>query len=623
MNDFLVENLTQSVGDKTVFEGISFIIHELDRIGLIGVNGSGKTTLLDVLSGSHGFAGDRAPFSKKNNYKIAYLTQEAEFSDDKTVLETVLSADLPEMALIREYELLVADYTAADQSRLDRIMSEMDALSAWTIENEVKTILSRLGIHNLKQKTGSLSGGMRRRVQLAQVLLADADLYLLDEPTNHLDIETIAWLADFLKSRKKTLLFITHDRYFLDKLSTRIFELDQAKLTEYQGNYQDYLRLKTAENERQAAQLHKQKQLYKQELSWMRTQPQARATKQEARIKRFKTLEKELKKTQSQNQLEIQFESARIGKKVLQFTDVSLTYGGKSLFSHFNLLVQNKDRIGIVGANGVGKTSLLNLISGDLQASQGEVDIGETVRVGYFSQQIRGMDENKRVITYLQEKAETVRTADGLFSVAELLEQFLFPPASHGKLIAKLSGGEKKRLYLLQILLEQPNLLLLDEPTNDLDIATLSVLERFLQYFSGPVIVVSHDRYFLDKVTNKILAFKNGEIHQFFGNYSDYLSETKAERIKEVTHSQEKSQQPPVKEKPKKKRLSYFEQLEWDTIETDISQLEADIEEITAAMQTNASDYEQLAVLQTQLDEKNDELLQKYERYDYLSDKQE
>ncbi|MEX2804087.1 ABC-F family ATP-binding cassette domain-containing protein [Streptococcus sp. H31] len=622
MNDFLVENLTQSVGDQTVFKNISFIIHDLDRIGIIGVNGSGKTTLLDVLSGRLGFSGDRSPFSRKKDYQIAYLTQEADFAEDKTVLETVLSDDLPEIALIREYELLMSDYTKADPQRLERLMAEMDALSAWTVESEVKAVLSRLGIHNLTQKVKTLSGGMRRRVQLAQVLLADADLFLLDEPTNHLDIETIAWLADFLKSRKKTLMFVTHDRYFLDSLSTRIFELAHAELTEYQGNYQDYLRLKAEKDERQAAYLHKQKQLYKQELSWMRTQPQARSTKQEARIKRFGALEKELAQSQPQKQLEFHFEASRIGKKVLEFTEVDLKYDTDYLFCNFSLLLQNKDRIGIVGPNGVGKTSLLNMISGDLAPSGGSIDIGETVRVGYFSQQIRGMDENKRLIAYLQEKAEAVRTSSGLISVTELLEQFLFPPESHGKLISKLSGGEKKRLYLLQILLEKPNLLLLDEPTNDLDIETLTVLEKFLEDFSGPVIAVSHDRYFLDRVCNKILAFENGQISQFLGNYSDYLAEKNREKSSHFEPSAAEAPLASVKDKPRKTRLSYFEQQEWNRIEADIEQLESAIEDITALMQDNASDYEKLAELQNQLDEKNAELLQKYERYDYLSDKQ-
>ena len=623
MSDFIVEKLTKSVGDKTVFKEISFIIHDLDRIGIIGVNGTGKTTLLDVVSERIGFDGDVSPFIKANGYKIAYLTQEPEFDDSKTVLDTVLSSDLREMALIREYETLMADYSEDNQARLEKVMAEMDSLDAWSIESEVKTVLSKLGLSDLSQKVGDLSGGLRRRVQLAQVLLNDADLLLLDEPTNHLDIDTIAWLTNFLKSSKKTVLFITHDRYFLDNVATRIFELDQANLIEYQGNYQDYVRLKAEQDERDAAALHKKKQLYKQELAWMRTQPQARATKQQARINRFKDLKGEVHQTVNNDDLEINFETSRIGKKVVNFEHVDFAYeAGKQILSDFNLIMQNRDRIGIVGDNGVGKSTLLNLINGDLVPTAGVLDIGETVRIGYFSQQIKDMDESKRVINYLQEVADEVKTTVGTTSITELLEQFLFPRSTHGTQIAKLSGGEKKRLYLLKILIEKPNVLLLDEPTNDLDIATLTVLENFLNGFGGPVVTVSHDRYFLDKVANKILAFEDGGVREFFGNYTDYLDEKAFLQEQSALLEKEKAQASVKVEKVKedKKRMSYFEKQEWATIEDEIAELEAKTEEIEAAMLENASDYGQLASLQRDLDATNECLLEKYERYEYLSE---
>ena len=623
MSDFIVEKLTKSVGDKTVFKEISFIIHDLDRIGIIGVNGTGKTTLLDVVSERIGFDGDVSPFTKANGYKIAYLTQEPEFDDSKTVLETVLSSDLREMALIREYETLMAEYSEENQARLEKVMAEMDSLDAWSIESEVKTVLSKLGLSDLSQKVGDLSGGLRRRVQLAQVLLNDADLLLLDEPTNHLDIDTIAWLTNFLKSSKKTVIFITHDRYFLDNVATRIFELDQANLIEYQGNYQDYVRLKAEQDERDAAALHKKKQLYKQELAWMRTQPQARATKQQARINRFKDLKGEVHQTVNNEDLEINFETSRIGKKVVNFEHVDFAYeDGKQILSDFNLIMQNRDRIGIVGDNGVGKSTLLNLINGDLVPTAGVLDIGETVRIGYFSQQIKDMDESKRVINYLQEVADEVKTTVGTTSITELLEQFLFPRSTHGTQIAKLSGGEKKRLYLLKILIEKPNVLLLDEPTNDLDIATLTVLENFLNGFGGPVVTVSHDRYFLDKVANKILAFEEGGVREFFGNYTDYLDEKAFLQEQSALLEKEKEQASVKVEKVKedKKRMSYFEKQEWATIEDEIADLEAKIEEIEAAMLENASDYGQLATLQRDLDAANETLLEKYERYEYLSE---
>ena len=618
MSDFIVDKLIKSVGDKTVFRDISFIIHDLDRIGLIGVNGTGKTTLLDVLSGKSCFDGDVSPFSAKTGYKIAYLTQEPDFDEEQTVLDTVLSSDLREMQLIREYELLLTTYDESQQSRLEAVMAEMDSLHAWEIESQVKTVLTKLGLTNLSLKVGQLSGGLRRRVQLAQVLLGDADLLLLDEPTNHLDIDTIEWLTHFLKNSKKTVLFITHDRYFLDNVSTRIFELDGGRLVEYQGNYQDYVRLKAEQDERDAALLHKKQQLYKQELSWMRRQPQARATKQQARINRFHDLKNDLAGQTTDSNLEMNFETSRIGKKVIEFQNVDFAYDYKPILTQFSLLIQNKDRIGIVGDNGVGKSTLLNLIAGKLQPQAGQLIIGETVRVAYFSQQIEGLDESKRVINYLQEVAEEVKIGSGTTSIAELLEQFLFPRSSHGTLIEKLSGGEKKRLYLLKLLLEKPNVLLLDEPTNDLDIATLTVLENFLQGFAGPVITVSHDRYFLDKVASKILAFEDEGIREFFGNYTDYLDE-KAFLAESSAVSQKTEKEKSAKVREEKKRMTYFEKQEWETIEADIEALEGRIAEIEVAMQENGSDFARLSELQKELDEQNEKLLEKYECYEYLS----
>ncbi|MBF0777758.1 ABC-F family ATP-binding cassette domain-containing protein [Streptococcus cuniculi] len=619
MSDFIVEKLSKSMGDKTVFSDISFIIHSYDRIGIIGVNGTGKTTLLDVLFGKLGFDGDVSPFRTKNDYTIAYLTQEPEFEDDKTILDTVLSSDLREIQLIRQYEHLVTDYSEENQARLEKTMAEMDALNAWDIEHQIKTVLSKLGLNDTNQRVGDLSGGLRRRVQLAQVLLGDDDLLLLDEPTNHLDIETIEWLTTFLKQAKKTVLFITHDRYFLDNVATRIFELDRASLTEYQGNYQDYVRLKAEQDERDAALRHKKEQLYKQELDWMRRQPQARATKQQARINRFHDLKSDLAYKNEDSNLEINFETSRIGKKVIEFKQVDFAYPAKTILSHFDLLVQNKDRIGIVGDNGRGKSTLLNLIAGQIQPTGGQLIVGETIRVGYFSQQIQGLDENKRVINFLQEVAEEAETTSGMVSIAELLEQFLFPRNTHGTLIQKLSGGEKKRLYLLKILLERPNVLLLDEPTNDLDIETLTVLEHFLLGFAGPVITVSHDRYFLDKVATKILAFEEVGVRTFFGNYTDYLDE------KAFLASVAATAATPVKEKQEKvcgkqKRMSYFEKQEWATIEEDIATLEESIAEIEAAMQTCGSDFTRLSDLQKELEAQNEVLLEKYERYEYLSE---
>ena len=620
MRDFIVEHLSKSVGDKTVFQDISFIIHEQDRIGIIGVNGTGKTTLLDVISGKLGFDGDRSPFSAKNDYRIAYLTQDPTFDETKTILDTVLSDDLREMQLIRAYENLMGNYDEANQAELEKVMAEMDALHAWEVESHVKTVLSKLGLTNLHQQVGDLSGGLRRRVQLAQTLLGDADLLLLDEPTNHLDIDTIEWLQTFLKNAKRTVLFITHDRYFLDSLATRIFELDRASLTEYQGNYQDYICLKAAQDERDVALRHKKEQLYKQELNWMRRQPQARATKQEARIHRFHDLKKDLSNKVEDSQLEMNFETSRIGKKVISFENVNFSYPDKPILSNFHLLIQNADRIGIVGDNGKGKSTLLNLIAGDLLPDAGEISVGETIRIGYFSQQIKGLDESKRVINFLQEVAEEAQTTSGMVSIAELLEQFLFPRNMHGTLIEKLSGGEKKRLYLLKILLERPNVLLLDEPTNDLDIATLTVLENFLQNFAGPVITVSHDRYFLDKVATKIIAFEDEEVRIFFGNYTDYLDEKKFLAEMQTQSRDKKTPEERQSVNKDKQRMSYLEKQEWAKIEEDIAIIEAKIAEIESAMQECGSDFASLSSFQKDLEMQNNLLFEKYERYEYLSE---
>lgn len=618
MTDFIVEGLTKSVADKVLFRDLSFIIHPQDRIGLIGLNGTGKSSLLDVLAGVAGFDGDRSPFQTKTDYEIAYLTQEPDFQAGASILETVLSSRPKEMSLLKDYQELMETYEESKQDRLDQLVAQLEAQDVWGLESQAKTILSKLGMEDMQQSVDDLSGGQRRRVQLAQVLLRKADLLLLDEPTNHLDIDMVDWLANYLTSHQSTVCFITHDRYFLDQVSNRIFELDQGRLAEYQGNYQDYVAQKADEEERAASAQHKRHQLYKQELSWMRRQPQARATKQEARIKRFESLKKDMAAYQTKDALEIQFETSRIGKKVLEFKDVSFGYGQKLLFQNFNLLIQNRDRIGIVGDNGVGKSSLLNLIADQLEPTAGELIRGETIKIAYFSQSAEDLDESMRMIEYLSQVASEAKTSSGSVSVSELLEQFLFPRSSHGTVIAKLSGGEKKRLYLLKLLIQQPNVLLLDEPTNDLDIATLTVLEAFLQQFAGPILTVSHDRYFLDKVSTKLLAFESGAIREYFGNYTDYLDEKKfRQELVQKQETQSKSSKP--RERSQVKRMTYQEQQEWKEIETKIENLEATIEEVESQMQENASDYGALAPLQTELEQLNEDLLYQYERYEYLS----
>lgn len=621
MADFIAQNLSKSVGEKTVFNKINFIIHDLDRIGLLGFNGTGKTTLLNVISGLSGFDGDRTPFDHPQNYKITYLTQEPDFNPKATILDTVLDDSLPQMRAIKNYEAALLDYE--NLAKLERAQSEMDALNAWQVEADVKTILTKLQLPDSATLIESLSGGQKRRVQLAQALVNDSDLLLLDEPTNHLDVETIAWLQNYLKNSRRTVLFVTHDRYFLDNVATRIFELEDAGLKEYQGNYQDYLAKKAEDEEREAAASHKAKQLYQSELTWIRKSPQARATKQQARIDRFEDLKDSMKTSKNLGDLELNIASSRLGKKVINFKNAAFFYPDRPIFKDFELIVQGHSRLGIVGDNGVGKSTLLNIIDGELALTDGILEIGETVKIGYFSQEIRGLDENKRMINFLEEVASAAHNSSGEnISIVNLLEQFLFPRSSHGTLISKLSGGEKKRLYLLKILLLQPNVLLLDEPTNDLDIATLTVLENFLGSFPGAVLTVSHDRYFQDKVSNELLAFEDGQINHYFGAYSDYLAVKMEEKSADKAVSKIESPISTDKtENTDKTKLTYMEKKEWETIESQIAEIEERISEIDTEMNENGSNTELLLDLQKELDNKTKELEEKYERWEYLSER--
>lgn len=615
MADFLVSELTKSVGDKTLFDKISFIIHNLDRIGLLGTNGTGKTTLLNTIAGIQGFDGDVSPFTHPQDYKITYLTQEPDFDDEASIMDTVLDDSLPQMKAIKRYEAALLNIE--DLSKFERAQSDMDALNAWQVEADVKTVLTKLKLPDFSSKIGSLSGGQKRRVQLAQALVNPSDLLLLDEPTNHLDVDTIAWLQNYLKNSKRTVLFVTHDRYFLDNVATRIFEIDKSKLKEYQGNYQDYLAQRAEAEEREAASLHKNQQLYKSELAWIRKSPQARATKQQARIDRFESLKEDVRTDKDLGDVDISLATTRLGKKVINFENAAFAFPDRPIFSDLNWIVQNKSRVGIVGDNGVGKSTLLNIIAGELELTSGTMDIGETVKIGYFSQEIRGLEEDKRIINFLEEVASASQNTSGeTISIVNLLEQFLFPRSTHGTLIRKLSGGEKKRLYLLKILLTQPNVLLLDEPTNDLDIATLTVLEDFLAKFPGAVITVSHDRYFQDKVSNELLAFEDGKINHLFGAYSDYLA-TKVAAPLEVAAPKVDTR---VREDAKPK-MTWAEKQEWATIEEDIAKLEERIEEIDSEMNENGSDAGMLSTLQKELDQVTTELETKYERWEMLSEK--
>ncbi|MDT2753809.1 ABC-F family ATP-binding cassette domain-containing protein [Enterococcus pseudoavium] len=619
MKELKVTELYKTFGDKTLFDRISFLIHEKDRIGLIGVNGTGKSSLLTILAGKDSGDGDLSAIEKASDYRIGYLAQEQNFAAELLVLDAIFQGNNPLMQTVRAYEKallqLANENTSEAQRKFSLAEEAMNKQDAWTADSEAKAILNKLGIDTLDKKISELSGGQIKRVALAQVLIDAPDLLLLDEPTNHLDYDAIQWLESYLKSYPGSLLMVTHDRYFLDRVTNRIFELSFGKLYEYQGNYEAYL-VEKAERDRVAVEQEgKRKQLYKQELAWMRAGAKARTTKQQARINRFEDLKENLHQVKTDGQLEVNIATTRLGKKVLELKQASYQIEGKKILDHFDLLIQTKERLGITGKNGAGKSTLLNILAGRLPLDSGVLEIGETVRLAYYTQQNETLDPNKRMIAYLQEAAEEVKQRDGSqISVAEILERFLFPRFMHGTLIGKLSGGEKRRLYLLKLLIQQPNVLLLDEPTNDLDIATLTVLEDYLQEFSGAVITVSHDRYFLDKVAEKLLIFEgNGQITSYFGSIIDYLAQ-------QIPVKEEKSSKVKPQPKERKKKLSYNEQKEWESIEDDIALLEEKIDELTEAMNHQGDDFTKLQDLQKEIDLTEQTLEEKMTRWEYLSE---
>ncbi|WP_086444461.1 ABC-F family ATP-binding cassette domain-containing protein [Candidatus Enterococcus lemimoniae] len=624
MNELKVTELTKTYGEKTLFDHISFHIHDKDRIGLIGTNGTGKTSLLNILAGKAGGDGDGQAIQQPNDYQVGYLSQDKEFDPELSVVEAVFQGETPIIQAVKNYELALLalaedglDPTV--QKQYAQAEERMNKEDAWTADTDAKIILQKLGIETLHKKIGELSGGQKKRVSLAQVLIESPDLLLLDEPTNHLDYEAINWLESFLNGYRGAILMVTHDRYFLDRVTNRIFELSFGKLYEYKGNYEAYIIAK-AERERVGVeQEEKRKQLYKQELEWMRAGVKARGTKQQARQDRFHDLKENLHQVNQKGQLEMDIATQRLGKKVLEIQNGDYQIEHKTILKEFDLLIQAKDRIGITGKNGAGKSTLLNILAGRLELDGGFYSIGETVNLAYYTQQNEAMDPNQRMISYLQEAAEQVQRGDGTtIGVAELLERFLFPRFMHGTVIGKLSGGEKRRLYLLKLLIGQPNVLLLDEPTNDLDIDTLTLLEDYIQTFKGAVIAVSHDRYFLDKTMDKLLVFQGeGHITTYFGSMSDYLAVSK-EPAKKVT----KAEVRPTSEveKKAKTKLTYMEQREWETIETDIAHLEEQSAKITEEMNHQGDDFTKLQQLQTELARVEEELDEKMERWEYLSE---
>ena len=620
-----VIDLNKTYGDKDLFNQISFLIQTHDRIGLIGINGTGKTSLLNILSGKEKGDGDRQTLFFPKDFRVGYLTQKTELDEDLTVLQAVFQGESEQLKVVRRYEealmqLELQKDNPAVQKEFELAQEAMTEKDAWQTDTNAKIILQKLGITQLDKKIRALSGGQQKRVGLAQVLIDEPDLLLLDEPTNHLDYQAIEWLENYLKQYRGALMMVTHDRYFLDRVTNRIFELAFGKIHEYVGNYETYLLEKAERTRVEGEQEEKRKQLYKQELAWMRAGVQARGTKQQARINRFEDLKENLYQVKQSGDIEIDLATQRLGKKVLEIKNGSFKIGAQVILDNFNLLIQSRERLGITGENGAGKSTLLNLLVGHLALDQGELQIGETVRMAYYTQQNEEMDENQRMIAYLQEAAETANRQDGTqIGVAELLERFLFPRFMHGTKIGKLSGGEKRRLFLLKLLIGQPNVLILDEPTNDLDIDTLTILEDYLEAFPGAVITVSHDRYFLDKVAEKLLIFEgSGVVTPYFGSINDYLLESKKDN--ELKMNTSKIPSPQLKEKPIKKKLSYMEQKEWATIEDEIAALEEKIEELTEEMNHQGSDFTQLQKIQKEIDQTEAVLEEKMTRWEYLSE---
>lgn len=625
MKQLKVENLTKTYGEKSLFEDVTFAITEGERIGVIGVNGTGKSTLLSIIAGME--EGDKGAITKAKDYTIGFLAQDPVLMDEHTVLEEVFQGETRALQAVRKYEQVLLEMAIdPDDTKLHDRFTEaqhaMDATNAWDVNTDAKTILDRLGITDLTAKVGSLSGGQRKRVGLAKVMIETPDLLILDEPTNHLDFTSIRFLEDYLNRFRGAVLLVTHDRYFLDRVTNHMLEIDRGTAYRYVGNYEKFMESKAIRMENEMREGEKNRNLYRKELAWMRRGAKARSTKQKARQDRFSDLEGKVKSKTDDTELQLDFATSRLGKQVFTLENVDKRFAEKHVLQDFSLIIQPGERIGITGNNGTGKSTLLNMLAGRVTPDTGEISTGQTVRIGYYTQQNEEMDPDQRMIAYLQEASEVVKTSDGeVVSVSNMLERFLFPPITHGKKIGSLSGGEKRRLFLLKILMERPNVLLLDEPTNDLDTQTLTVLEDYLETFNGTVITVSHDRYFLDKIARKLLVFTGiGQIETYLGEYSDFLTDYESRKGKSKMFAMEPEKEVVVEDKPKEKVKHTFEEKhEWAEIEGLIEAQEAKITTINADLETVGSDFTKANELNSALLEAEAELERLMERWEYLS----
>lgn len=630
MNLITLENISKSYSEKILANNISLGINEGEKIGLIGVNGTGKSSFLKIVAGVE--EPDEGTVTKGNRVRIEYLAQTPDYDDNATVLEQVFKGNSDEMRILREYEELLekmnkGEVKDSDSERLIKLQGKIDALNLWDMESEAKNVLTKLGITNFEEKVGNLSGGQKKRIMLAAALITPSELLILDEPTNHLDNETISWLEDYLNARKGALLMITHDRYFLDRVTNRILELDRGRLFSYDGNYSVFLEKKMERIAIEKASEEKRQNLMRKELAWVRRGAKARTTKQKARLQRFDELVNQEGFIENEN-IEISVMGTRLGKKIIEIEHLNKSFGDKKIVDDFNYIVLRSDRIGIVGPNGIGKSTLMGMIEGKIAPDSGEIIKGETVKIACFSQEDTHMHPEMRAIDYIKEAGEYLQTATGeRITASQMCEKFLFDGTLQWTMIGMLSGGERRRLHLLRVLMEAPNVLLLDEPTNDLDIETLNRLEDYLDDFGGVVITVSHDRYFLDRICNKIFSYEgDGKIDIYTGNYGDYLLSKEAEAVeskeKEVAVDKNKKESPVDKNKNKGKvlKFSFKEQREFETIDEDIMTLEEKIEELDTLMTKHASEYGRLQELMEEKAKVEEELAFKYERWEYLNE---